>query len=387
MARGPGRLTKEFEGEFWRRWQAGETLADISAAMNQYETTLYEILRRHGGIVPRERCRSARALSLAEREEVSRGLSAGLSIREISRRLRRAPSSISREIARNSGHRSCYRAHVSEGRAWDRALRPKRCHLAENPLLAGLVAEKLRQDWSPQQIAGWLARQFGDDKSMRVSHETIYRSLFIQSRGVLKKELTAHLRRRRMVRRSRHYNGPKSQGRGQICDTVSIRERPAQVEDRAVPGHWEGDLLAGSGKTYIATLVERQSRYVMLVKVPRADTQTVVKALARSVRKLPKQLRRSLTWDRGKEMSAHKDFSVATDVKVYFCDPQSPWQRGSNENTNGLLRRYFPKKTDLSGYSQAQLDRVALKLNLRPRHTLGFQTPAHKLIEGVASTG
>lgn len=275
---------------------------------------------------------------------------------------------------------------MAERCAWNRALRPKRCHLAKNPLLARLVAEKLRLDWSPQQISGWLERQFGDDESMRVSHETIYRSLFIQSRGVLKKELTAHLRRRRMVRRSRHYSH-KEHGRGQICDTVSIRERPAEAEDRAVPGHWEGDLLQGSGNTYIATLVERKSRYVMLVKMHRSDSQTVVKALARTIRKLPRRLRQSLTWDRGKEMSAHKDFSVATDVKVYFCDPHSPWQRCSNENTNGLLRQYFRKGTDLSGYSQAQLDRIALKLNLRPRQTLGFETPAHKLLASAASIG
>jgi transposase, IS30 family len=385
--RGPGQLTKEFEGEFWRRWKGGETLRDISAAMHQYENTLFAVVRRHGGIVPRERSRSPRALSLAEREEISRGLCGGLSMREIARNLGRAPSSISREIGRNSAQWWRYRAHVAEQRAWDRALRPKRCHLAENPLLARLVAEKLRQDWSPQQIAGWLAREFSDDKSMRVSHETIYRSLFIQSRGVLKKELTRHLRRRRMVRRSRHYSGRKGHGRGQIPDTISIRERPAQVEDRAVPGHWEGDLLEGSNNTHIATLVERQSRYVILVKVSGYDTRTVVKALARAICKLPRHLRRSLTWDRGKEMSAHKAFSVATDVQVYFCDPYCPWQRGSNENTNGLLRQYFPKRTDLSGYSQAQLDRIALKLNLRPRQTLGFQTPAHKLIECVASTG
>jgi IS30 family transposase len=385
--RGPGRLTKKIESELWRRWKAGETLADIAAAMSQHTVTLFAVVKRHGGIVPRERCRSPRSLSLAEREEISRGLSAGRSIREIARSMGRAVSSISREIARNSGHRWCYRAHVSERRAWDRALRPKRCHLAENPLLARIIAQKLQQDWSPQQISGWLAREFGDDKSMRVSHETIYRSLFIQTRGVLKKELTAHLHRRRMVRRSRHYNGRKGHGRGQIPDTVSIRERPAQAEDRAVPGHWEGDLLAGSDNTHIATLVERKSRYVMLVKVPRSDSQTVVKALARTVRRLPKQLRRSLTWDRGKEMAAHKDFSVATDVQVYFCDPSSPWQRGSNENTNGLLRQYFPKRTDLSGYSQAHLDKIALKLNLRPRQTLGFETPAHKLMACVASTG
>lgn len=385
--RGPGRwLSQEIEAELWRRWKAGETLADIAAAMSLYTVTLLEAVRRRGGIAPSERRRSPRSLSLAEREEISRGLCEHRSIRSIARSLGRAPSSISREISRNSAQWWRYRAHVAEKRAWKRALRPKCCHLAENPLLASLVAQKLRLDWSPQQISGWLEREFGNDKSMRVSHETIYRSLFIQSRGVLKKELTAHLRRRGTVRRSRHYTGRKGHGRGQIPDTISIRERPAQVEDRAVPGHWEGDLLEGSSNTHIATLVERQSRYVMLVKVPAYDSHSVVKALARTIRRLPRQLRRTLTWDRGKEMSAHKVFSVATDVKVYFCDPYSPWQRGSNENTNGLLRQYFPKRTDLSGYSQAQLDRIALKLNLRPRQTLGFETPAHKLMACVAST-
>jgi IS30 family transposase len=250
--------------------------------------------------------------------------------------------------------------------------------------LASLVAQKLQLEWSPEQIAGWLAREYGDDKSMRVSHETIYKSLFIQARGVLKKQLTAHLRSGRALRRGRGYanNGP---GRGQICDAVSIRERPAQAEDRAVPGHWEGDLLRGTGHSHIATLVERKSRFVMLVKVPNNETKTVVTALTRRIGKLPKQLRRSLTWDRGKEMASHKDFSLATDMKVYFCDPHSPWQRGSNENTNGLLRQYFPKKTDLSAYSQTHLDRIALRLNQRPRETLGFQTPADKLSAYVAS--
>jgi IS30 family transposase len=248
------------------------------------------------------------------------------------------------------------------------------------------VAQKLRLDWSPQQISGWLAREFGNEESMRVSHETIYRSLFIQARGVLKKQLVAHLRRGRAIRRSRNYRAERGQGRGQILEAISIRERPAQIEDRAVPGHWEGDLLEGSDNTQIATLVERQSRFVMLVKLPRCDTKTVVEALTRKVRKLPKQLRRSLTWDRGKEMAGHKTFSLATDARVYFCDPASPWQRGSNENTNGLLRQYLRKRTDLSGYSQAYLDRIALKLNQRPRETLGFDTPANKLQAHVAST-
>jgi IS30 family transposase len=383
MGLGPWFSVQE-KAELWRRWKAGETIAAISRAMGRADATLLAAVRVHGGIAPRVRCRSRLALTLAEREEISRGLCAQRSIRQIARGLGRSPSSVSREIARNTAQWWRYRAHASEQRAWDRALRPKPCHLARHPHLARLVAQKLRLDWSPQQIAGWLAREFGDDKSMRVSHETIYKSLFIQARGVLKKQLTAHLRRGRTLRRGRHYanNGP---GRGQICDTVSIRERPAQAEDRAVPGHWEGDLLVGSGKSHIATLVERKSRFVMLVKVPSGETQTVVTALTRRVRKLPKQLRRSLTWDRGKEMAAHKDFSLATDVKVYFCDPHSPWQRGSNENTNGLLRQYFPKRTDLSEHSQADLDRVALKLNQRPRETLGFETPADKLSAYVAS--
>ncbi len=380
-------LSLALQAEVWRRWKEGQTLADIAQALGRWETNIHTVVDPCGGIAPRVRRRSRLALSVAEREEISRGLCERRSIRAIARGLGRAPSSISREIARNSDQWWRYRAHTAEKRAWKRALRPKRCHLAENPLLAQLVAQKLKMDWSPQQIAGWLKREFGNDRSMRVSHETIYRSLFIQARGVLKKELTAHLRRGRMLRRSRHYSEFKGHGRGQILDTVSIRERPAQAEDRAIPGHWEGDLLAGSNHTHIATLVERQSRFVMLVRVPRSDSQTVVRALARTVRQLPKQLRRSLTWDRGKEMAAHKEFSVATDVQVYFCDPHSPWQRGSNENTNGLLRQYFPKRTDLSGYSQAQLDNIAMKLNLRPRETLGFETPAHKLMASVASTG
>ena len=378
-------LSAQEKAELWRRWKAGETIAAISRGMSRSDATLLTAVRAQGGIAPRARCRSRLALTLAEREEISRRLCAHQSIRRIARHLGRAPSSVSREIARNSRLRWRYRAHISDQRAWDRALRPKPCHLARHPQLASLVAQKLRLEWSPQQIAGWLAREYGDDKSMRVSHETIYKSLFIQARGALKKQLTAHLRSGRTLRRGRGYanNGP---GRGQITNAVSIRERPAQAEDRAVPGHWEGDLLVGSGHSHIATLVERKSRFVILVKVPSNDTRTVVTALTRRVRKLPKQLRRSLTWDRGKEMADHKDFSLATDVKVYFCDPHSPWQRGSNENTNGLLRQYFPKGTDLSGHSQAHLDRVALRLNQRPRETLEFQTPADKLSAYVAST-
>ena len=302
----------------------------------------------------------------------------------MARRLDRAASTVSREISRHGG-RPVYRAHEADERAWDAALRPKQCLLAVHPGLREIVASKLFLDWSPKQISGWLKTQYPDDESMRVSHETIYRSLFIQARGVLKKELMDHLRSKRRMRRSRHAS-PSGQSRGQIVDAISIRERPAEAEDRAIPGHWEGDLLSGAKNSYIATLVERHSRFAMLIKVPSKETEAVVAALSQHVRKLPATLRRSLTWDRGLEMAKHKDFTVATDVQVYFCDPQSPWQRGSNENTNGLLRQYFPRGTDLSGYSQAQLDQVSLRLNQRPRETLGFQTPASKLQASVAST-
>src|ERR1700734_1403217 len=291
---------------------------------------------------------------------------------------------MSREVARPGG-RPAYRASPADGEAWQSAWRPKRCLLSIHLKLRNIVASKLILDWSPKQISGWLKTQYPDEESLRVSHETIYRSLFIQARGALKKELMEHLRSKRRMRRSRHAT-PSGQSRGQIVDAISIRERPAEVEDRAVPGHWEGDLLSGAKNSYIATLVERHSRFTMLIKVPSKQTEAVVAALSRQVRKLPVTLKRSLTWDRGLEMAKHKDFTVATDVQVYFCDPQSPWQRGTNENTNLLLRQYFPRGTDLSGFSQAQLDHVSLRLNQRPRKTLGFQTPASKLHASVAST-
>jgi IS30 family transposase len=291
---------------------------------------------------------------------------------------------VSREVTRHGG-RPAYRAHAADDQAWNCALRPKRCLLATRRKLRNIVASKLILDWSPEQISGWLKNQYPDDESLRVSHETIYRSLFIQARGVLKKELMDHLRSKRRMRRSRHAS-PSGQCRGQIVDAVSIRERPAEAEDRAIPGHWEGDLLSGAKNSYIATLVERHSRFAMLIKVPSKETEAVVAALSQHVRKLPATLRRTLTWDRGLEMAKHKDFTVATDVKVYFCDPQSPWQRGTNENTNLLLRQYFPRGTDLSPFSQAQLDQVSLRLNQRPRKTLGFETPVSRLQASVAST-
>ena len=341
-------------------------------------------MARHGGIVPAARRRSRRVLTLAEREDISRGIASGYSMRVIAQRLSRASSTVSREVARHGG-RAQYRANEADQRAWEWALRPKPCLLATPSKLQEIVASKLLQDWSPQQISGWLKQHYPDDESLRVSHETIYRSLFIQARGALKQELVRHLRSQRRIRRSRHAS-VHGHSQGRIADAISIRERPAEVEDRAIPGHWEGDLLGGAHNSHIATLVERYSRFTLLIKVPSKDTEVVVAALSRRVRTLPATLRRSLTWDRGLEMAQHKNFSIATDVKVYFCDPQSPWQRGSNENTNGLLRQYFPKRTDLSGYTQEQLDQVALRLNQRPRKTLGFQTPADRLQASVAST-
>jgi IS30 family transposase len=368
----------------WERWKDGWTLHEIGHLFDRRHTSIQGILARTGGIRPTGRRRSLAALSLGEREEISRALVTGESVRSIAARLGRAPSTVSRELKRNGGQES-YRATQADSAAWDRALRPKRCKLAENRPLARVVADKLRLLWSPEQIAGWLKHTYPCDESHYVSHETIYRSLFIQARGALKKELLEHLRRTRGMRRSRHYT-QKTAIHGQIADAVSIRERPASVEDRAVPGHWEGDLVFGSGSSQIATLVERQTRYVMLVKLDGKDSPTVVKALIKNARKLPQELYKSLTWDRGTEMHGHKRFTMATDIQVYFCDPQSPWQRGSNENTNGLLRQYMPKGIDISGYSQLQLNAIARQLNQRPRKTLGFHTPAEMFSERVALT-
>jgi IS30 family transposase len=377
--------TDDQKAEMWDRWQRGESLHTIAQLFDRGHSSIQRILAETGGIRPPERRRSRLALTLAEREQISRGIVAGFSIRSIASALGRAPSTVSREIQRNGGHRR-YRASQADQAAWERAKRPKPCKLAINRALARLVAKKLQQLWSPEQIAGWLKCTYPVDESYQVSHETIYRSLFIQARGALKKELLQHLRSKRGMRRSRHKT-LKGAGLGQITNTVSIRERPASVEDRAVPGHWEGDLLAGSNNSHIATLVERHTRYVMLAKVPSKDTETVINALIKQADKLPRELYRSLTWDRGKEMADHQRFTLATDIKVYFCDPQSPWQRGSNENTNGLLRQYFPKGTDLSVHSQARLNAVARQLNERPRKTLGYQTPAERFNACVASIG
>jgi len=368
----------------WNRWQKGDSLHTIGRLFERSHTSVRRILAETGGIRPSPRSRSRLALSLAEREEISRGIVAGHSIRSIAQTVGRAPSTVSRELQRNGG-RQLYRANQADQAAWDRAHRPKRCKLVANRALARIVARKLTLHWSPDQIAGWLKCTYPDDESYQVSHETIYRSLFIQARGALKKELLQHLRSQRTMRRSRH-KSLKGEGLGQITDTVSIRERPASAEDRAVPGHWEGDLLFGSKNSQIATLVERHSRYVMLARVANKDSKTVIEALIKQARKLPRELYKSLTWDRGSEMAEHQRFTLATDIQVYFCDPRSPWQRGSNENTNRLLRQYFPKGMDLSNVHQNQLNAVARRLNERPRETLNFETPAERFNQCVAAT-
>jgi IS30 family transposase len=380
----PAIITGAQREELWRRYKAGETILGIGRAISQRQATIHRVLQATGGIAPALRRRSSRVLSLSEREEISRGICAGDSFRIIAKRLNRAVSTVSQEVARHGGQQR-YRATEADWAAWESARRPKACLLARNRDLQRIVAVKLKDDWSPQQIAGWLTDQYPGNPEMWVSHETIYRSLFVQARGALKKELIGHLRSKRRIRRSVH-STDRGTGRGVIADAVSIRHRPAEVEDRAVPGHWEGDLVEGSRGTYIATLVERRSRFVVLVKLSEKRTEAVVDALIKAVRKLPTVLRKSLTWDRGMELADHAKFTVATDVKAYFCDPYSPWQRGSNENTNGLLRQYYPKGKDLSAVSQAQLDAVARKLNTRPRETLQWKTPAHVLNTSVSTT-
>jgi len=375
----PG-LTEEQKVDMWRRWKAGYSIREICQALKRNSSPVYQQLAIRGGIAPSGHIRAV-VLKMVEREEISRGLSSGESFRSIARRLGRAPSTVSREVARHDGGARC-RANHADYEASVSALRPKPCRLALNGRLRQVVASKLALEWSPEQVSGWLKIRYPDDQSMQISHETLYKSLFIQARGVLKKQLIKHLRSGRRFRYARR--SASAELRGKIPDTISIRERPAEAEDRAIPGHWEGDLLCGTKSSQIITLVERHSRYTALIKVADHKTENVVAALTRHVRTLPNSLWRSLTWDHGKEMSNHVNFSVATDVKVYFCDPSSPWQRGTNENTNGLLRQYFPKGADLSDVTQSQLNKVALRLNQRPRKTLGFKTPADKLRACVA---
>ena len=378
-------LTGAEKAELWGRWKRGESMREIARALGRGHTTVRSVVNSTGGFAPAPRRRAQRCLSLREREEISRGIAAGLSNAEIARELERSPSTISRELARHQG-RERYRAAAADGQAWENARRPKGCRLASRPRLRRAIARKLRLEWSPQQIARWLKREFSADPQMQLSHETIYRTLFVQARGLLKKQLHMHLRTQRGYRHAQ-LASTLGQGRGQIVDAISIRERPAEVADRAVPGHWEGDLIIGANSSQVGTLVERYSRYVMLIKLDTKDANTVATALSKHVLGLPEQLRRSLTWDRGMEMAKHKEFTIATDVQVYFCDPRSPWQRGSNENTNGLLRQYLPRTADISTFSQRHLNAIAARLNQRPRMTLGWISPAEKLNESVASTG
>lgn len=375
-------LAPELLTALWLRYKDGQSLREIGAAIGRDSGTVHWHIKQRGGLQPRARVRSQRHLSLAEREEISRGLVVGRSLRSIALELGRPACTISREVQRNGGMQA-YRAAAADQCAWARAARPKTWRLASNEPLRLEVTRKLEMDWAPQQIAGWLAREYENQPQMQISHETIYRSLFVQAKSTLKKELLAHLRSKRQMRRTMALKDYKQ---GQIVGAVSIHERPPCVEDRAVPGHWEGDLIIGAKNSQIATLVERHSRYVMLAKLGGKDSQTVVDALIERVKKLPDNLMATLTWDRGTELAQHAKFTVATDVQVYFCDPRSPWQRGTNENTNGLLRYYLDRKDDLSVYTQEQLDEIAKKLNTRPRETLGFETPAERLAASVATT-
>ncbi len=379
--RGRPGLSPRRKAELSKRWRAGESVSDIARALEKNVGSIFGVLRLRGGIAPPQRKRSHRALTRGDREEISRGLAAGLSQRQIAVRIGRTPSTVSREVSRN-GAETRYRADGADEKAWDRAKRPKKCLLATNHKLRAVVAKKLQAQWSPQQISGWLKTTFPKSPDLQISHEAIYQTLFVQTRGALKKELQYHLRSGRVLRHARTATR-KGQTRYRIIDAVSISDRPPVIEDRSVPGHWEGDLLCGARNSQIATLVERTSRFTLLVKVPRRDALTVAKAMSKQIRSLPAKLRKNVTLDRGPEFAAHKKFSVSANVKVYFCDPQSPWQRGTNENTNRLLRQYFPDGMDLSQFSQADLNRVVLRLNQRPRKTLYYKTPASTLHEGL----
>jgi IS30 family transposase len=364
----------------------GETPAAIARVIGMDHTTVQGFVRAAGGVRPRPRQRSARHLSLEEREEISRGLAVGVSMREVAVRLGRSCSTVSREVARNGGARR-YRATTADRRAWQQGCRPKPAKLATNRPLRRLVEDRLSHNWSPRAIARWLAEEHPGRPELHVSHETIYQSLYVQGRGALRRELHQALRTGRAMRKPR--GRTKAKAKSHIPEMVMISERPADVADRAVPGHWEGDLIEGTrarGRSYIGTLVERKTRFVMLLKLENGTADEVLRAMKKKIKTLPRELRRSVTWDQGNEMTRHREFTIATGMQVYFCDPSSPWQRGSNEQTNGLLRQYFPKGTDLSVHSQAHLNWVARELNERPRETLGFRTPLEVYKEVVAST-
>ena len=379
------RFSEEDKKTIWDMREAGVPVKRIAKHLGRQNSSLRWFIADAGGRRPSARERCELRLSLAEREEISRGVAADLSLREIARRMGRAASTICREVNANGG-RSKYRALMADRRAQRLALRPKQAKLASCRRLRSVVERKLEALWSPAQISGWLAEQYPNDPEMQVSHETIYQSLFVQSRGALKKELHACLRTGRAMRRAKAYT-KGNVGQGQLRDMVMISERPAEVADRAVPGHWEGDLIFGKKMTSIGTLVERHSRYVILVKLPNGHSAPAVRrAMTKRILTLPAQLRRSITWDQGKEMAEHVQFTIDTGVQIYFCDPKSPWQRGSNENTNGLLRQYLPKSTDLSQCTQRELDTIARSLNTRPRQTLGWMTPSQAFANAVAMT-
>ena len=380
MKSGRKGLTQEDKERIWDVRAGGASSHEIARRLGLSQSSVDRHLGKTGGVWPRRRTRAPRCLRLEEREEISRGIARGESARTIGARIGRHHTTVSREIRRSGGRRR-YRAAFADREAWERSRRPKPTKLERCPALCEEVASRLARNHSPEQIAGALRRRHPDNQRMQVSHETIYRALYVQTRGELRRELTRHLRTRRAKRRPRG-SSRKGQGRGQLTEMVMISERPPEVSDRAVPGHWEGDLLLGTKGNAIATLVERRTRYVQLVALAEGiRAEPVCRALADSVSTLPAQLRRSLTWDQGAEMAEHKRFTVKTGVDVYFCDPASPWQRGTNENTNGLLRQYFPKRTSLAGVSQERLDEVAAELNARPRKTLGFATPAEQLAE------
>jgi IS30 family transposase len=372
-------FTEYQQSAIWSLWSQGKSLSEIGRQLDKHAGSIFCFLQKYGGIKPVKPIRSKRALTLFEREEISRGLSANLSIRNIAKSLNRHPSTVSREINRNGGIAK-YRAISADRQTWIRAKRPKKSKLQINIGLNDIITDKLSNKWSPEQISGYLKRTYPNDITMHISHESIYKTLYIQSRGHLKKELLKHLRTQRVMRQSKQFN-TKGNARGGIIDAVSIHDRPKDIDDRTIPGHWEGDLICGSNKSYVATLVERTSRFTLLVKLNGNDTASVVNAITNKIIELPTQLKKSLTWDRGMELAKHKKFTVDTEIKVYLCDPRSPWQRGTNENTNRLLRQYMPKKTDLSAHSQIDLDQIAKELNERPRKTLNFLSPADKLSE------
>lgn len=372
-------LTEQDRDEIWDLVMAGGTHGRVGKKVGRPASVVRSVIVATGGVRPVARRRSTRQLTIFEREDIAAGVAGGLSVRAIAAGLGRAPSTISRELTRNGG-RDSYRPSVADRAAWSRAARPKTCKLAAHPVLREHVVEGLQLQWSPEQITGWLKVEFPDDPELRVSHETIYLSLFVQSKGLLNKELCKELRSGRGVRRAGRIS-VRGQGRGQIVDALNISERPAEADDRAVPGHWEGDMVSGSGNTHVATLVERTSRFVQIIKLENKTTDCVIAALTARIQDLPEQLKQSLTWDRGMEMAQHKRFTVDTGVQVYFCDPQSPWQRGTNENTNGLIRQYLPHGMNLGEVTQDRLDEIAHRLNGRPRKTLDFMTPSRKLSE------